>query len=784
MVSKMNQLRWCTLAVLCCVMAAPVRAQDVWLSRLSARHTQGDGVGYQNGFTSVDWFLPLLANGPDSIWFGDFRAILSTDAESSSNFGTGYRWYEPDQNRIYGANIFWDTRQFDDLHFNQLGVGLQTFGENIDLELNAYVPAVNDTNQRSTAQRNLAFVGNNLSFLSVNALSGMDFMAGYNVPPILEFNTRVLGGVYFYDSNQTPRTTGWRVRLETALQDWLAFTATAQDDELFGKTVVVSAELRRTINHDSNVVSDSMRHKFRNANGGRHDDTIRHRLADPVRRQQQIVLTASRQLVTGPGNLPLTFVHVVPGAAGTGTFENPYGTIANAMGDALAPDSVVYTPQGGAFNENVTLVPGTQLRSNGPLQIIQSMQGPVALPFSGVSSELTALPASIIGNVDLANNTTLNGFSVVGTVVGNNVTNATIDSNRIRQPLAMDAVTLTDSSSITLDNILIDQSGARGIRIDNSSGAIVNTTLSSIANDAIEINNGAVANTVSITMTTISGTMGEGIDANLDGAGDLAVSVQQTSIASADTGFSAIEDAASTGELIINVANTTAEATAGSGFFIDGSMGAGTAFVSQFQSNSVTASAVSGAAFTDVTFDAAPGGAIDPVAMSSLTIGSTTARVTGTGMSMTDSTGEVDMGDVDIFNNAGSGLFVNTSPTLTLSSQTGSTIDTTAGPMMDLTSVTTALVFDSVASSNSPNRAAAFTTVEGSLAVTTTTANDAANPPFIYTNIPNPFAVSFGNTTINSLQGPLITDNETRVGAVGGLPAAAAIYNPLQIIFP
>ena len=308
--------------------------------------------------------------------------------------------------------------------------------------------------------------------------------------------------------------------------------------------------------------------------------------------------------------------------------------------------------------------------------------------------------------------------------------------------------------------------------------------LSTIADDAIEINNGAGTNTVDITTATITDVMGEGIDANLNGAGDLTVSVQQSSIAAAGNAFSAVEDAASTGDLVVAVANTSAGATAGSGFEVDGSMGAGTTFVSQFDSNTVTASTIGGATFTEVTFDAVPGGAVDPVTMTSLGVGSSAGGVTGAGVSFVSATGDVDMGDVDIFNSGGAGLFVDMSPALTLRSQTGSSIATTAGPVLDLTDVTTALVFDSVNSSNSPNRAASFDTVEGSLAVTTTTATDAVMPPFIYTNIPNPFVVSFGNTTINSLQGPLITDNETRVGAVGGLPAAATIYNPLQIIFP
>jgi len=185
-----------------------------------------------------------------------------------------------------------------------------------------------------------------------------------------------------------------------------------------------------------------------------------------------------------------------------------------------------------------------------------------------------------------------------------------------------------------------------------------------------------------------------------------------------------------------------------------------------------------GASFTDVTFGAFP------VGFNSLLVGTATERVTGNGVSFTNVIGDIDMGNVDIFNMAGSGLFVDTSPTLTLRSQTGSTIDTTAGPALNLNNVTTALVFDSVASANSPTEAASFNTVDGSLTVATTTVTGAVNPPFLYNNIPNPFAVNFGNTTINSLQDALIADNEMRVGDVSGLPATGVIYNPLQIIFP
>jgi len=738
------------VALLSLQVATTAVAQDTWLSRLSVRHSEGDGVGYSDGYTSVDWFLPLLAEQTDSMWFGDFRGIISKDSEFSSNVGTGHRWYNTEQNRIYGANIYWDTRQVDGLNFSQAGIGLETFGEVFDVELNGYTPAVNDSHQQNGG----SFQGNNLRVNFETGLSGMDFMVGVNVPAIHNIHGRVLGGAYFFDSHRSPQASGWRVRLETAVHDWMTIIATAQDDNVFGRNATLAVELRRTVEHESNVISNSMRYKFRGESGGGHDDTIRHRLADPVRRQQQIVLTQTSQLATDLTNTPLTFVHVVPGAAGIGTFEDPLGTLTAA----IAPDTVVYTPQGGTFVENVTLQDGTQLLSNGPVQVVQSLQGPLILPFSGRSAALTALPATIIGDVTLDNDTTLSGFDVTGTVMATSVTNAVVDTNRVRQPLAMDAVTVTNSTGILLNNLLIDQSGARGIGIDDSSAAV--------------------------SMVTLSGIAGEGIDINQTGAVDHTNSIQQSSITSVGNALSATTSALSTGDITIAVANTTLGSTAGAGVVVNGTLGGGTTFVSQFTSNTVSAAMMGGVSFRDVTFDAMPGGAIDPLVMTSINVGTLNSRVTGAGVSLVSTVGDVDMGDVDIFNTLGAGLFVDTSPMLTLRSQAGSTVDTTLRAAFNLTDVTTALVFDSMSSVNSNARAASFSAVDGSLAVTTTTAIDASAAPFLYNDIATPFSVGFGNTTINSQQGPLIANNEERTGLFGGLPDAATIYNPVLIIFP
>ena len=74
--------------------------------------------------------------------------------------------------------------------------------------------------------------------------------------------------------------------------------------------------------------------------------------------------------------------------------------------------------------------------------------------------------------------------------------------------------------------------------------------------------------------------------------------------------------------------------------------------------------------------------------------------------------------------------------------------------------------------------------IQNDAVITTTTTTDSAMAPFLYDTIPNPFAVTFGDTTITSMQGATIDANETLMGGTAGLPPQSVIYNPVTIIFP
>jgi len=791
--------RWFLIVITVATFAAAETAEaqdapDPWMTRISARHVAGAGVGHTSGYSSLDWFLPLLPAESDStMWFGDFRGLIFNDGEFGSNVGTGYRWFVEDQNRIYGVNGYWDTRNDNSLLFNQAGMGVESLGQIFDFRANGYTPAVNDTYQHGNAY----FQGNGLIVSSTAALSGMDAEAGVNLPTFYQISTSLFGGGYYYDSNHTIAAAGWRFRAEAAWRDNVVVGVSVQDDDLFGQTVNGMIELRYTALHGVALARRSMRHKFRDEDGVGDGETVRHRLADPVYRRQNIVLQDQRNRLTQPNGDPLNFVHVVQDGTGNGTFEDPYGKISDAMLDFPATSKVVYTPNGGTFFEDVTMSAGSSLFSNGPTQFVSTNFGSVQLPFSGISSSLTALPSKITGNVTLKNNTILNGFDVQDGVAGNGVMGVSLTNNRITSSALVNAISLTSSSGVSMNNLLIANRGQRGILLNDSSASLSSVTIQNSGTTALEINTTAINRTVTATGLNITGGL-SGIDANVTGAGNLLLNISGTpGSATASNSISVQQDAVNVstsagGDATVQLDSLTVSSTAGSGIVVDGSAGIGTSVttVTGFSGNTVTRAANGGVLFNAVTFDSnLITGGIQPVAAGTLTVGSRPSNVTGAGVSIQESKGILNLGVAKIFNNNGPGLFVATSPNLTVSSTTGSTMDTRDGPVLDLSNTMTKLNFTSLKSEESPgaNHGIHLDNVTGTINSTTTTIVESQDPAAILIeNIqfaPNSLIPKFGALTIESLFDNTVATNISLPGINTGI--AQPIYTvPPTIVGP
>lgn len=840
--------RWLLILVTLATIAAAesAKAQDApdpWVTRLSARHVTGEGVGHTSSYSSLDWFVPLLPAESDStMWFGDFRALIFNDGEFGSNMGSGYRWFVEDQNRIYGINGYWDTQNDNSLLFNQAGIGVESLGQIFDFRANGYTPAVYDTYQHQLGTA--YFQDNRLFVASTAALSGMDAEAGVNLPTFYQISTSLFGGGYYYDSNHTIEAAGWRVRAEAMFRDFAVVGVSVQDDELFGQTVNGMIELRHTVFHHATLARRSMRHKFRDADGSTDGQTVRHRLADPVSRRQNIVLKEESARPATFGGAPLNFVHVVPGGAGDGTFENPYGTISTAMLDPLAGSGVVYTPYGGTFTENVTMTAGSTLFSNGPTQFVNADFGSVPLPFSGANGSLAALPSKIVGDVTLANNTVLNGFDVQGGISGTNITDVSLINNRIASSPG-DAISLTSSSDVSMNNLLIanpvgrgillntssaslssvtiQNSGdtaleldtsigvsmnnllitnpvGRGILMNDSSASMSSVTIQNPGNTALEINTDVIGGIVAASGLNITSTAGNirGIDANVTGAGNLLLGLSAlpgatpaiNSISVQQDAVNISTSAGSTGNAVVVLNTLSVSSTNGSGIVVDGSAGAGTMFLSGFAANSVTEAATGGVLFNTVTFDSNPlTPAVDQVSAGLLSVGAVPDDVKGAGLSIQNSTGDLNLGVARIFNNNGPGLFVANSPNLTVSSTTGSTMETQTGAVLDLNNTKSALNFLSLKSENSPGveHGIHLNNVTGTITSTTTSIVDSNAPAAVLIeNIPgvsDSLKPGFGALTIESLFDNTEATNISLPGVTTGI--VQPIYTaPLTVVGP
>lgn len=741
-----------------------------FIQRFGLTHDAGEGIGFNKGFTTLEWMTPITGDFEWALLFADGRVLVRNDATVGANFGVAYRWYDLGWNRIVGGNVFYDYRHSsEENHFHQLGLGLEWLGEIVDVRANAYIPDVD--NVRGTVPNQ--FRGHRLI---VNrdevAMTGGDVEIGFRLPPIEAIQTELFAGVYHFDGHGNEDATGWRTRAQAEFGERVTLDFSVQDDNLFGLTATVGVSFRylHRFLPPYTQASRSMDPKFFRRPQDIEAGSIAYRLGEPIERLQNIVLTQQPEIATDVAGVPLNFLHVIEGAAGDGTFETPYGTLSAAMADADADTSITYTPFGGAYVEDVTMVAGATILSNGPEQFVATQFGPAHLPFSGASTDLSMLP-TLDGNVTLADNTRFSGFDVTGGISGTGLMDVTVDNSVVSNSLG-DAISLMTVDGAVLSDLSLASTGGRGVLLDDASATLTDVAVTLAADDGVEITSAGVDRTVDITNLTVGSAFTEGVDINLDGGGDLAVTLDGTNmVTAADEAIDAALGAASTGDLMLSMTGLSLASTAGAGVNIDGTAGAGTAFVTELEDVNVTQAALGGFLVDTATFDADPTtAAIDSVSASTITIGNATSTtdIMGDGLRLLDPTGALDIGILSIANDTGTGLLVDTKgggTTFSLSTGSGSSITTTNGPAMSLDPLDVDLAFDLVQSDASPTEGIFLDTVTGNITINSSAINSAVGTAILIQNTPAPLDIHFVDASILSTVNDNFASNvDTTVG--------------------
>ncbi len=107
--------------------------------RVEARHIEANGVGYNQGYTTLEGFFTVPST-LDKSWvpFLDVRVHVFNDGKPAVNSGVGMRYLC--DSRIYGLNAYYDYRDTHRYHYNQIGFGFETLGKIWDFRINAYIP--------------------------------------------------------------------------------------------------------------------------------------------------------------------------------------------------------------------------------------------------------------------------------------------------------------------------------------------------------------------------------------------------------------------------------------------------------------------------------------------------------------------------------------------------------------------------------------------------------------------------------------------------------------------
>lgn len=381
---------------------------------VALRHIEPGGIGYGQGYTSLDFFwAPNLCGN----WTGfiDARGHIFNDGKWASNLGIGLRFLPECSDVIVGGNLYWDWREARHTTFNQLGAGLELLFPCWDVRVDGYIPVGHDKKRyrnrfdRFKGHHALAFRKWELSLWGVDAALGRWLYRGN----CFSLHAAIAG--YYFGGDFDKHAAGGLFRAKVQFWDRVDLRGQVSYDHLFkwqGQgELAVNFRFGCPVNRyprQTRCCTDIL--------------LLEERLVEQPERFEIIVTTTKKK--TAPAINPITgnllefwFVNNT-GSGGNGTIENPFPTLVQAQ-NASSPTDVIYIFPGNGtdsgMNAGITLKDFQILTSSFIPFPIQTKFGNFIIPASSTQRPTI----SNIGDVvTLANGNTISGLNINGTTSG------------------------------------------------------------------------------------------------------------------------------------------------------------------------------------------------------------------------------------------------------------------------------------------------------------------------------------------------------------------------------
>lgn len=430
--------------------------------RAAIRHIESGGIGYENGYTTLETFF---ASDPTQ-WkvtpFLDLRGHIFDNGKWAANGGIGLRtlW----GTRAYGINTYYDYRNTGRFNSNQIGIGFETLGEFVDCRINGYLPVGAKLSDPYGSTFG-TFSGNYMlvSQKYHSAMKGANAEFGFHFGKSELFNFYAAAGPYYFIGEIDPATWGGKARISGTFKDLFTLEISDSYDRTFHNKFQGQISLSFSFGPKSKVKKQRSSCKAAN--------TLNNRMLQPVGREEIIVIDKIRKnnIAIDPSTgLPYFFVFVDNTSSSDGSYESPYHSLAQAQANSSPNDIIYVFPGNGTttgMDSGISLKANQKFWGSGVSHSIQTSAGTISIPAQSSSSPtITNTNIDTDGNaINLAANNVVSGF--------------TITSAR------NDAIYGTSTQSLEVSSCTIENSTTYSIEASFSADATISITNNQFLNN-------------------------------------------------------------------------------------------------------------------------------------------------------------------------------------------------------------------------------------------------------------------------------------------------------------
>lgn len=222
-----------------CPLPSPGFLSPFHKMHVSIRHNEGRGIGYEDGYTTLEAFRIDDTHSEFAMPFLDIRGHVFNNGKLAGSIGIGGRGLIESINQNIGVYFYYDVRRVGKgLTANQLSPGIELVGKRMEYRVNGYFPVGKVEGHKYDRK----FEENSIRSKRYHTMTGFDSEVGLHLTQSTKYDIYAGAGPYYF---QTSRVDSWggRARLLGRYKEYITLELAYSYDHLFNSIVQGSVAL-------------------------------------------------------------------------------------------------------------------------------------------------------------------------------------------------------------------------------------------------------------------------------------------------------------------------------------------------------------------------------------------------------------------------------------------------------------------------------------------------------------------------------------------------------------